>query len=61
MKRKEKRNPRTYKIEDRYYFRAQKKFAKSDKSLAERIEEFVINAGKPERKVIVDLEKYYNA
>jgi hypothetical protein len=43
----EKRKPRAYKITDKYYSRAQRKAAKSDKSLAERIEDFVIEYGKP--------------
>jgi hypothetical protein len=47
---KAKRNVRSYKISDKYYNRAQKKFAKTDKSLAERIEEFVIEIGIPEPK-----------
>lgn len=57
---KAKRNVRSYKIADKYYNRAQKKFAKTDKSLAERIEEFVIEIGKPEPKgKTVDLPSDY--
>jgi hypothetical protein len=50
----DKRKPRAYKITDKYYVRAQKKAAKTDKSLAERVEEFVIEYGKPvpKRKAI---------
>ena len=45
--RKAKRKVRSYKITDKYYNRAQRKFAKTDKSLAERIEQFVIDIGEP--------------
>ena len=51
MKEMEKRNPHSYKVADRYYERAQKKAAKTDKTLTERIEEFVIDYGRRKRKI----------
>lgn len=44
----DKRKPRSYKITDKNYVRAQRKAARTDKSLAERVEEFVIQYGRPE-------------
>lgn len=57
---KAKRKVRSYKIADKYYNRAQRKFAKTDKSLSERIEEFVIEIGSPVSKgKTVDLPSDY--
>lgn len=47
----EKRKVRSYKATDKHYIRAQKKASKTDKPLAERIEEFVIEYGKPQKKI----------
>lgn len=51
---KEKRKARAYKITDKHYERALKKASKTDKSLAERIEEFVIEYGAPVKRVKVN-------
>jgi hypothetical protein len=62
MKIKEKRKTRTYKVADKYYFKAKNKFKKSDSSLAQLLEEIVIAKSKGlEVMIMVTMKENYSS